>query len=55
MNGKIIDYLGENKFVIQLPEEEEWNYTLNYYNYHHIDRDEPAWKIAVDNITKLLN
>ena len=27
MNGKIIDYLGENKFVIQLPEEEEWNYT----------------------------
>ena len=36
-------------------QQEEWNYTLNYYNYHHIDRDEPAWKIAVDNITKLLN
>ena len=36
-------------------QQEEWNYTLNYYNYHHIDRDEPAWKITVDNITKLLN
>lgn len=36
-------------------QQEEWNYTLNYYNYHHIDRDEPAWKIAVDNITKILN
>ena len=35
--------------------QEEWGYTLSYYDYHHIDCDEPAWKLAVDNITKLLN
>lgn len=35
--------------------QEDWKYTSAYHEYHHISCDEPAWKIAVDNITKLLN
>ena len=35
--------------------QEEWNHTLSYYEHHHVTCEEPTWKIAVDNITKLLN